>query len=249
MSVASPRRRPSARLPRLERVAALMEAARSVFCEHGYTNASTAEIARRAGVVEGALYRYFPSKRDLLIKVVEDFYERVFSDYEQQLKGVRGVWNSLRFMIWKHLSVIHADPAMCRLIFNELRATAEYRHTSVYELNRKYTQLTMTIVKDGVASGELRAGVPLQIVRDMIFGCAEHHTWAFLRGEGSFSPDEAADAITDLIYNGLVAAPVMAAAAQRTDTTESTLLRLERVAKQLEALAGRTSRKGKSGSG
>lgn len=242
MSTTAPRRRASARLPRLERVAAIMEAARTVFCEHGYTNASTAEIARRAGVVEGALYRYFPSKRDLLIKVVEDFYERVFSDYEQQLKGVRGVWNSLRFMIWKHLSVIHANPVMCRLIFNELRATAEYRHTSVFELNRKYTQLTLAIVKSGIASGELRGDVPLQIVRDMIFGCAEHHTWAFLRGEGRFSPDEAADAITDLIYNGLVATPVARATAKRSGNADSTLVRLERVTKRLEVLAGRKSK-------
>jgi AcrR family transcriptional regulator len=245
MSSALPRRRVSARLPRVERTAAIMEAARTVFCEHGYTNASTAEIARRAGVVEGALYRYFPSKRDLFIKVVEDFYGHVFSDYEQQLKGVRGVWNSLRFMIWKHLSVIHANPAMCRLIFNEVRATAEYRNTSVFDLNRKYTQLTVAIVKSGMASGELRADAPLQIVRDMIFGCAEHHTWAFLRGEGRFSPDEAADAITDLIYNGLVATPATRAAGERTDATASTLLRLERVAKRLEALEGRGARKGK----
>src|SRR5262245_24852619 len=104
MSTTPSRRRPSERLPREERITAIMEAARTAFCEHGYANASTAEIARKAGVVEGALYRYFPSKKDLLIKVVEDFYERVFSDYEQQLRGVRGVWNSLRFMIWKHLS-------------------------------------------------------------------------------------------------------------------------------------------------
>ena len=227
-------------------MAAIMEAASKVFCEHGYANASTAEIARRAGVVEGALYRYFPSKKDLLIKVVEDFYERVFSDYEQQLKGVRGVWNSLRFMIWKHLSVIHANPVMCRLIFNELRATPEYRNTSVFELNRKYTQLTLAIIKSGIASGELRADVPLQIVRDMIFGCAEHHTWAFLRGEGRFSPDEAADAITNLIYNGLVAAPAQRAGATRGDVTESTLQRLERVTKRLEALEDRKSKPGKS---
>lgn len=246
MSAAASRRRASERLPREERVAAIMEAARAVFCEHGYTNASTAEIARRAGVVEGALYRYFPSKKDLLIKVVEDFYERVFSDYEQQLKGVRGVWNSLRFMVWKHLSVIHANPVMCRLIFNELRATAEYRNTSVFELNRKYTQLTLGIIKSGIASGELRADVPLQIVRDMIFGCAEHHTWAFLRGEGRFSPDEAADAITNLVYHGLVAAPGVKAGARRADVTESTLLRLERVAKRLEALEERKSKPGSS---
>ena len=75
------------RLPRDERVADIMRAARQVFCRKGYAETSTAEIAAAAGVVEGTLYRYFPSKRDLLIRVVEDFYEAIFSDYEAQLHG------------------------------------------------------------------------------------------------------------------------------------------------------------------
>ena len=45
--------------------------------------------------------------------------------------------------------------------------------------------------------------MPLRIVRDMIFGCAEHHSWADFAWRGQFSPDDAADAITNLIYRGL----------------------------------------------
>jgi hypothetical protein len=86
--------------------------------------------------------------------------------------------------------------------------------------------------------------VPLQIVRDMIFGAAEHHTWAFLRGEGRFSPDQAADAITNLIYHGLVATPTVKAGVAQPDTMESTLQRLERVTKRLEALEERKSKSG-----
>ena len=37
----------------------------------------------------------------------------------------------------------------------------------------------------------------------MIYGGVEHYAFAFLRGEGDFSADEAADSIADIIYRGL----------------------------------------------
>ena len=209
-----------------------MNVAREVFCEKGYAEASTAEIAARAGVVEGTLYRYFPSKRDLLIKVVEAFYERIFADYERQLQGVRGTWNRLRYLIWKHLSVFHGDPAMCRLIVHELRPSPQYRQSSVFELNRRYTEHTLAVIKEGIAAGEFQERLPLRLVRDMIFGCAEHHTWAYLRGEGQFSPEDAADALTNLIYRGLSCTQRSAAA-----PVDASVQRLEKAVQRLEGLA------------
>ncbi|MBS0577892.1 MAG: TetR family transcriptional regulator [Proteobacteria bacterium] len=228
------------RLPRDERMAEIMVAARQVFCSKGYEAASTAEIAVAAGVVEGTLYRYFPTKRDLLIKVVEEFYEAILSDYEAQLKGVRGTWNRLRFMIWKHLSVMHADPDMCRLIVHELRPWPEYRRSRIFRLNQRYTQSTLAVIREGIAGGEFREDVPLRIVRDMIFGAAEHHTWAHLRKEGEFSPDAAADAITNLIYQGLERRGHPA----RSSGVE--LNRLERAVQRLEGLATPRRRKRRS---
>jgi AcrR family transcriptional regulator len=216
------------RLSRAERVTDIMRAARTMFCEHGYAETSTAQIAAQAGVVEGTLYRYFPTKRDLLIKVVEAFYENIFADYERQLQGVRGTWNRLRFLIWKHLSVMHGDPAMCRLIVHELRPGPQYRQSGVFRLNQRYTRHTLAVIKEGVARGEFQAKIPLQIVRDMIFGGAEHHTWAYLRGEGQFSPDEAADAITNLIYQGL---------ARLAPGKDATVVRLEQAVQRLEGLS------------
>jgi AcrR family transcriptional regulator len=213
-------------------MADIMKAARIVFCRKGFEAASTAEIASKAGVVEGSLYRYFPSKRDLLIKVVEDFYERMFADYDQQLQGVRGTWNRLRFLVWKHLSVIHEEPEMCRLIMHEMRPWPEYRQSGVFELNQRYTKRTLAVIEEGIALGELRSNLPLRIVRDMIFGCAEHHTWAYLRGEADFSPDEAADAITNLIYQGLAQS-----GARKSTGLDVSVRKLEQAVERLEGLA------------
>jgi len=205
-----------------------MEAAKAVFLEKGYHEALISEIAARADVVEGTIYRYFENKRDLMIKVVERWYDEMLSDFDDQLKGIRGTWNRLRFMIWKHLVTIEKQPALCRLVFQELRPGPEYATTTVYELNREYTKRTLEIVQAAMDSGEFRKDVPLRLVRDLIFGCIEHHTWAYIRGNGSLDVDATADMITEIIYRGL-AAESPAARGQLAERLEKAVERLEKL--------------------
>ena len=200
--------RENTRLTREQRAADILRHARAVFCEKGYSDTLVSEIAERAGVVEGSVFHYFPTKRDLLIKTVEQWYTGLIWDYDHRLESITGTWNRLRFMIWGHLNVIHEEPEMIRLIFDEIRPGPEYRETAIFELNRLYTKRTLHIIDEAVTTGEFRAGVPETVIRAMIYGGVEHYCFAFLRGEGDFSPDEAADAIADLIYRGLASAGV-----------------------------------------
>jgi AcrR family transcriptional regulator len=53
----------------------------------GYGGASTPEICRRAGVSQGALFRYWPSKGDLLADAAAHLLGRVTTAYEQAFTG------------------------------------------------------------------------------------------------------------------------------------------------------------------
>ncbi len=55
-------------------------------------------------MAQGAIYRYFENKRDLLLKVIEHCCEAMLSDDHRQLAGVSGARNRLRFMIWPAIS-------------------------------------------------------------------------------------------------------------------------------------------------
>jgi AcrR family transcriptional regulator len=50
---------------------AIIAAARKLFCEKGYTNTSTALIARTASVTEGAFFYHFKDKKALFAEVVK----------------------------------------------------------------------------------------------------------------------------------------------------------------------------------
>ena len=224
-------RRTVSRLPRERRIGDIMDAGLTVFRRKGYDDAMMSEIAELAGVVEGTIYRYFENKRDLLVKIVERWYEGLLVEEDRQLAGIRGTWNRLRYMIRQHLVTIRDEPVLSRLVFMELRPDPGYRATRLYRLNRDYTQRVIEIIQQAGAAGELRSDVPLPLIRDLIFGGIEHYTWGFLRGERALEVDEAADGIAEILYRGL------SRSAGEPSDTGLALDRLERVTARLEDLA------------
>ena len=71
------------RLPASERRKAIVDAALRVFSEGSYAGATTAEIAREAGVSEPILYRHFASKQALYLACIETAWQRVRAAWDE----------------------------------------------------------------------------------------------------------------------------------------------------------------------
>lgn len=191
------------RQARAQRVGAILAAAQVCFSERGYENTTMAEIAARAGVVEGSVYKYFASKRDLLLKVIETWYEGLVEHFSQGLAGIKGTRNRLRFLVWQHLVNIRRDAHLSRLMFQEVRLRADYYQSPLHRMNARYTEFLLGVVREGVAQGELREDLPPSLVRDMVFGAVEHQAWNFLCGRGTLDADRIADQVTEVLCDGL----------------------------------------------
>lgn len=73
------------RLPAAERRQAIVEAAQRVFAGGSYSGATTAEIAREAGISEPILYRHFASKRELYFACLEQAWGSLRSALDVKL--------------------------------------------------------------------------------------------------------------------------------------------------------------------
>ncbi|NMG76571.1 TetR/AcrR family transcriptional regulator [Aromatoleum diolicum] len=201
--MASPPVRTRSRLAPDERISEIMAVTRQLLSEKGYQNVVTSEVAERCGISEGTIYKYFDSKRELLARVAEEWFEEILGADENPPPGA-GVRERLRQLVWKGLSIIRQEPSLSRFVLMELRSDPTYRSMRIYELNRRFTARIGDLLQEAVSTGLFRADVSVRLLRDMIFGCIEHRTWAYLRGEGDFSVDEAADGITNVIYRGML---------------------------------------------
>jgi AcrR family transcriptional regulator len=71
--------------------AKILDATVEALVHVGYAGASTTEICKLAGVSQGALFRYWPTKGELLADAAKHLLGRVTEAYEQTFAGRGGV--------------------------------------------------------------------------------------------------------------------------------------------------------------
>jgi AcrR family transcriptional regulator len=82
------RQQEATRLPPAERRAQVLDAARVVFERDGFADASTAAVAREAGVTRGLVHHYFGSRRELFLAVLAELADRLPEAIRTDLEGL-----------------------------------------------------------------------------------------------------------------------------------------------------------------
>ena len=198
---ALPKRRKSVRR------AEILAAARAVFLELPYEQASITQIAERAGCVVGTIYGYFSGKRDLFDAVLTAFYDELIADIEPRFAVIEGTADRLRFLVARHLQITLDDPSWLKLLAREARGDEGYFGSTLHALNRRYAQFVTRTLADGIARGELRADLDAQMARDFLFGGLEHWVRNTVGRGRRNDPPAVAREMVHLLLDGWAAAP------------------------------------------
>lgn len=89
----------------------LLDAAADCLVESGVAGFTTAEVVRRAGLSNGALFRHFPTKNELLAATIGHLYARLRERYEagfRSLPVARRTTRRLLEMLWDAMN----DPTL-----------------------------------------------------------------------------------------------------------------------------------------
>lgn len=165
---------PPPELPALtEKQRRVLEAAMDVFAERGFAGASTSEIAKRAGVAEGTIFKQYKTKKDLLLGVVAPFVFRfvIPGQIDEVVRIMRGhddLLGFLRAFYRDRLQFALSHRRVIRVAAQELPFHEELRaliKTTVIE--RVYPPAREMITRFQ-ASGQVRAGDPASIVRIIV---------------------------------------------------------------------------------
>ena len=65
----------------------IIQAALKLFSTKGYHATSTSAIAKEAGVAAGLMYNYFSSKEDLLVSIIDQFFEELIISISKKFDG------------------------------------------------------------------------------------------------------------------------------------------------------------------
>ncbi len=174
----TPQRRSPAGPKAEQRVRDILRVGREVFAERGYERATTTEIAQRLGISEATVFTYFRGKRELCMRVIQDWYDEIISTIEAGLPRGKPIREQLEFVVLTHLRLfLIQGTGLCALVLSEGRTKGQDLGEGFVELQRRYTAPLMDLLARGQQAGEVRQDIPLRLLRSLVFGPMEHMLW------------------------------------------------------------------------
>jgi AcrR family transcriptional regulator len=180
----------------------LLAAALDVFADQGFHAGTTKAITQRAGVAEGLLFHYFPTKADLLAAVLAR--DPLGPEMRRLLEEEAGqpIAEALPRMARRWLAVIRAHQPVTRVLLQEAHVDPGVQRAMV-SLARSTTELLAGYFAERRAAGELRAidpQVAARMLLQSLFGLI------MLCGDAPPGDEEAVlDRQIDLLLYGMLA--------------------------------------------
>ena len=181
----------------------IVQALISLLEQKEFNAVTTAEIAKKAGVTEALIYKYFKDKRDLLHQVLREYLEQygVFLDHD--LKGIKGALNKLRKLIWSHINVYARNKVFAKILLLEARTNPDYYNSETYKLVKRYSDTVLSIIEEGVRNREIRDDLEPTLIRHGILGSIEQICLTGVVFGREIEPDELTEELCEMLFKGL----------------------------------------------
>lgn len=173
-------------------------AAARVFARRGYDRTSVQELTREMGLAAGALYHYFGSKEQLLIRICGQLMDPLLVRARELLEADLPPDEQLRALVraWVAHVVDHRDHM---LVFQQQRHVIEHgdQWRTIRAARKNFERLVDDLLARLEESGD---GIPAnrRLALSALLGMV-NHTAQWYRPKGGLTPDEIADGYVDLL--------------------------------------------------
>ena len=172
--------------------------------EKDFGAVTTAEIAKNAGVTEALIYKYFKDKRDLLHQILSEYLEKYRAHITDDLRGIKGVFNKLRKLIWSHINVYATNRVFAKVLLIEVRNYPDYYRSETYERVKEYSDIVLKIIEEGVRTKEIRDDISPKLMRYGILGSIEQVCLSGITFGREIDPDDLTEQLCKFLFTGIV---------------------------------------------
>lgn len=161
-------------LPADERRELTVETVVQLSAEQNPNDITTAAIAERMGVTQGALFRHFPNKDAILQAVVRWVSEQLLARVDKAIASTSQPDSALEAVFMVHIEFVSRHPGAPRLLFGELQRQADSAPRRLaLALMEGYRQRLMKVLAEGQLRGQFDPGLDLEAAATFFIGCIQ----------------------------------------------------------------------------
>lgn len=152
----------------------IVSAARKLIVKYGSEHVTVRRIAQEIGVSEGAIYKHFKSKREVLSLLVEDIEDTLIADIDNNYSDEIDSIKILEKIVIDHVSAIEQRKGVTFQVIAEIISLGDKKlNKKIYEVINKYLDRIKGIFADGVKTGVIRPDMDLDAAARLFFSMTQ----------------------------------------------------------------------------
>jgi AcrR family transcriptional regulator len=169
---------------------------------------TTAAIADKMSVTQGALFRHFPSKDAIWEAVMQWVADRLLDRIDHAAEAATSPLNAMRAIFMSHVEFVIEHPGVPRMLFGELQRGAATRAKKVARmLVGRYAQRLTQRLEEGKAAGEVDADADTQAAAMLFIGTIQGLVMQSLLGGNIEQMRVHAPAVLEIFIRGVEQRP------------------------------------------
>ncbi len=169
-----------------------------IISEKGLSEVSTTEVAKRLGVSQPAIYKYFKNKDEMIIYFISHLKEQLSKILEKAGRG-KDTFEKLYILYQNHFALIEKTKILPRVIFSDtIYLGSEEKRIALQEVIEFYKDGIKQILKEGIEKKEIKE-IDIHIGANLVIGLVISCTLEWMLGGMSYSLKDKSDQVVNLL--------------------------------------------------
>ncbi len=132
----------------------IKKAVLDIIFKDGLDQLSTRNLAQRVGITEGAIFRHFKAKRDIMLSIMQDVKSNLIGELRRITLSAEGSEKRLSSFLCMHVNYLLENKGITILLFSEAAHMNDNElKSNLHEILSEQKSLISKIIKDGMAEG------------------------------------------------------------------------------------------------
>ena len=182
----------------------IKKAVLDIIADEGLQNISTRNLAKRIGLTEGAIFRHFPTKRDIIKGIMDDVANDLIGSLRNIVLKPEIAEDKLFKYLCQNVKYLKENRGITMLLFSEAA------HLGDKELKEKLSQilyeqkqLIIKMVKDGISEGVWNKSVNAEDIAIIYMGIPITFNIEFVLNKNGLNADNFCKRMYSLIIKTL----------------------------------------------
>ncbi|MBV6646542.1 MAG: TetR/AcrR family transcriptional regulator [Cyclobacteriaceae bacterium] len=148
----------------------LIDTSIRLFHEKGFHGTPTSLIAKEAGVANGTLFQYFPSKENLIVEAYISIKEEMANELKINKESNANIIDQMKDVFTSSLTWALAHPL--KFDFLQQFYNSPYHHKLKEQTIKKYDQTHLDLIQEAIEQGAIRS-----LPANLVYALISSHTY------------------------------------------------------------------------